>query len=393
MKRFLLLSVLLSLLLSCNGRKQVEKAINSGNYDIAINDALKKLQTNKDKKRKEDYVLMLRDAYYKVVARDLDRVKHLKKDNNPELYKEIYEMFIDLNARQEAIKPVLPLVVNGKEISFKFNDYSSSIVKYRDLTSDYLYEEGLKLLESEDKSKIRDAYSIYKYIESINPNYDDTRALMEEAHYRGTNYVIVNIENQTNQIIPKRLEDDLLNFNTYGLNQFWTVYHANADTNINYDYAMQLQLKRINISPERIVERQILREQSIVDGWEYQLDGNGNVMKDSLGYDIKVDKIITVKARLFEFEQQKSSQILADVVYSDLNTNQVIDRFPIDSGFEFLNLYATYRGDKRALTREDLDIIRNRRVMFPSNEQMVYDTGEDLKLKLKDIISRFRIRT
>lgn len=393
MKRFLLLSVLLSLLLSCNGRKQVEKAINSGNYDVAINDALKKLQTNKDKKRKEDYVLMLRDAYYKVVARDLDRVKHLKKDNNPELYKEIYEMFIDLNARQEAIKPVLPLVVNGKEISFKFNDYSSSIVKYRDLTSDYLYEEGLKLLELEDKSKIRDAYSIYQYIESINPNYDDTRALMEEAHYRGTNYVIVNIENQTNQIIPKRLEDDLLNFNTYGLNQFWTVYHANADTNINYDYAMQLQLKRINISPERIVERQILREQRIVDGWEYQLDGNGNVMKDSLGNDIKVDKIITVKARLFEFEQQKSSQILADVVYSDLNTNQVIDRFPIDSGFEFLNLYATYRGDKRALTREDLDIIRNRRVMFPSNEQMVYDTGEDLKLKLKDIISRFRIRT
>ena len=59
---------------------------------------------------------MLRDAYYKVVARDLDRVKHLKKDSNPELYKEIYEMFIDLNARQEAIKPVLPLVVNGKEI-------------------------------------------------------------------------------------------------------------------------------------------------------------------------------------------------------------------------------------------------------------------------------------
>ena len=128
---------------------------------------------------------------------------------------------------------------------------------------------------------------------------------MEEAHYRGTNYVIVNIENQTNQIIPKRLEDDLLNFNTYGLNQFWTAYHANADTNINYDYAMQLQLKRINISPERIVERQLLREQRIVDGWEYQLDGNGNVMKDSLGNDIKVDKIITVKARLFEFEQLK----------------------------------------------------------------------------------------
>jgi hypothetical protein len=393
MKRLLLLSVLLSLLLSCNGRKQVEKAINSGNYDLAINDALKKLNTNKDSKRKQDYILMLRDAYYKVVARDLDKIKHLKKDDNPELYKEIYETFADLNARQEAIKPVLPLIVNGKTITFKFNDYSNAIVDYKNKTSNYLYEEGLKLLELDEKSKIREAYSIYNYIESINPNYENTRELMDEAHYRGTNFILVNIENQTNQIIPRQLENELLDFNTYGLNQFWTVYHANQENNIAYDYSMQLQLKQINISPERIVERQILREKEIIDGWEYQLDRNGNVVKDSLGNDIKIDKIIHVKARVFEFQQEKNSQIIADVVYMDLITNRLVDRFTIDSGYSFGNLYATFRGDERALYREDLDIINNRRVPFPSNEQMVFDTGEDLKNKLKNIISQFRIRT
>lgn len=393
MKRLLLLSVLISLLLSCNGRKQVEKAINSGNYDLAINDALKKLNTNKDSKRKQDYILMLRDAYYKVVARDLDKIKHLKKDDNPELYKEIYETFADLNARQEAIKPVLPLIVNGKTITFKFNDYSNAIVDYKNKTSDYLYEEGLKLLELDEKSKIREAYSIYNYIESINPNYENTRELMDEAHYRGTNFILVNIENQTNQIIPRQLENELLDFNTYGLNQFWTVYHANQENNIAYDYSMQLQLKQINISPERIVERQILREKEIIDGWEYQLDRNGNVVKDSLGNDIKIDKIIHVKARVFEFQQEKNSQIIADVVYMDLITNRLVDRFTIDSGYSFGNLYATFRGDERALYREDLDIINNRRVPFPSNEQMVFDTGEDLKNKLKNIISQFRIRT
>ena len=393
MKRLLLLSVLLSLLLSCNGRKQVEKAINTGNYDLAINDALKKLNTNKDSKRKQDYILMLRDAYYKVVARDLDKIKHLKKDDNPELYREIYETFIDLNARQEAIKPVLPLIVNGKTISFKFNDFSNAIIEYKNKTSDYLYEEGLKLLELDDKSKIREAYSIYNYIESINPNYENTRALMDEAHYRGTNFILVSIENQTNQIIPRQLENELLDFNTYGLNQFWTVYHANQENDIAYDYSMQLQLKRINISPERIVERQILREKEIIDGWEYLLDRNGNVVKDSLGNDIKIDKIINVKARVFEFQQEKNSQIIADVVYVNLNSNQLVDRFTIDSGFVFGNLYATFRGDERALYREDLEIINNRRIPFPSNEQMVYDTGEDLKNKLKNIISQFKIRT
>ena len=277
-------------------------------------------------------------------------------------------------------------------MKFKFNDYNKSIIEYREKTSDYLYEKGLKQLESDDKGVIRDAYDTFSYIERINPNYEDTRELLEEAHQRGTNYVIVTIENQTNQMIPRRLEDDLLNFNTYGLNQFWMVYHANASADINYDYAMQLQLKHINISPEQIKEREVLREREVVDGWEYQLDRRGNVMKDSLGNDIKIDKIIKVRARLFEVEQSKSSQILGDVVYVDLISNQVINSFPIDSGFVFENLFATFRGDERALLNEDRDLIRNRRVPFPSNEQMVYDTGEDLKAKLKKIISSFRLR-
>ncbi|MGG5487338.1 hypothetical protein [Gaetbulibacter sp. PBL-D1] len=133
MRRLLLLSVLLSVLVSCSGRKQVEKAINTGNYNQAIYDALKKLETNKNSKRKQDYALMLQDAYYKANERDLNNIKHLKKDNNPELYTNIYELYLALNARQEAVKPVLPLVVDGKTINFKFNDYTNDIIEAESL--------------------------------------------------------------------------------------------------------------------------------------------------------------------------------------------------------------------------------------------------------------------
>jgi hypothetical protein len=392
MKKLLLFTILLAVLISCGGRKQVEKALYSGNYDKAISNALNKLKTNKDKKRKQAYVVMLEDAYYKAVARDLETIDRLKKENNPELYKQIFEIYTNLDARQEAIKPVMPLQIDRKTVNFKFNDYSDDIVESREKVSDYLYEIGLDLLDSDDKFKIREAYKTYKYIESINPNYDKTRELMDEAYQRGLDFVIVSIENQTHQIIPSRLEDDLLNFDTYGLNQFWTVYHANNDTNISYDFAMQLQLKQINISPERINERQILREREIIDGWEYELDGDGNVVKDSLGNDIKIDKIVNVRCRFFEYEQFKSSQVIADVTYIDLKSNQLLQTFPIESEFVFENLYARIRGDKRALTTEDRNILNNSRVPFPSNEQMVYDTGEDLKLKLKDIINSYRIQ-
>jgi hypothetical protein len=135
MKRFLLLSVLVSVLVSCSAKKQMETAISHGNYDQAISEALNKLKNNKDKKRKQDYIVLLEEAYYKVLDEDLQTIAHLKKDGNPEQYKAIYNIYIDLEERQNAIKRVLQLKINGKTLNLEYNDYHSEIVDYRYKTS------------------------------------------------------------------------------------------------------------------------------------------------------------------------------------------------------------------------------------------------------------------
>ena len=394
MKKFLLLTALLSVLVSCGGRKQMEQALYSGNYDQAIETALRKLDTNKDKKRKWDFIVMLQEAYEKVTERDLSLISRLETDGNPENYKSIYNLYTNMETRQEAIKPLMPLVVDGRVIAFKFNDYTTEIVDIKSKLSEYEYNEALVILdENEDKLTIREAYNRLSYIERINPNYKDIRNLMDKAHARGTDYVLVSVQNFTNQIIPRRLEEDLLDFNAYGLNDFWTVYQSDFNSTIDYDYAMELQLKRIQITPERTNQNQILKQREIVDGKKYLLDEYGQVVKDSLGNDIKVDNVITVKARFFEVNQFKSAQIVAEVVTFDLKRNQTLQSFPIDSGFVFENAYATYRGDKRALDNRDWNLVNSHRAPFPSNEQMVYDSGEDLKLQLKNIIKRNTFRS
>ncbi|MFP4845836.1 hypothetical protein [Winogradskyella sp. PE311] len=393
MKRFLLLSVLVSVLVSCSAKKQIEQAISHGNYDQAISEALRKLENNKDKKRKHAYVVMLTDAYHKVLEEDLARINHLKKDGNSEFFKTIYESYADLEARQNAIKRIMPLSIDGRNIQFSFNDYSDALVDYRYKTSNYLIDKGIDLLDTEDKLSAREAYRLFDYINIINPGFEDVNALMQESHIAGMDYVHVSVKNETHQLLPQQLEVELLDFNTYGINQFWTTYHAVADDSLDYDFSMELQLKRINISPERINERQLLRERQIVDGWEYALDADGNVAKDSLGNDIKVDKIINVRARFVEVLQTKSAQVIADVVYKNLKQNQIIDNFTIDSGFIFENVFGRFRGDRRALNRDDKDLLRQHQVRFPSDTQMVYDTGEDLKLKLKSILKSYKLNS
>jgi len=78
--------------------------------------------------------------------------------------------------------------------------------------------------------------------------------------------------------------------------------------------------------------------------------------------------------------------------YVNLNSKQTIQTFPVVSAFAFQHSYANFKGDKRALESEYIDLIRLRVIPFPTNEQMIYDAGQGLKQKLKAIITRNTFR-
>ena len=393
MKKFIPLLILALIITSCNSVKKTQEALNSGNYDAAINNAIEKLRSNKDKKRNQPYITMLEDAFAKVVDRDLQQITRLEKDGNPANLEAIFNIYKSLRLVQDKIRPLLPLYnqEKGRNANFAFNDYTNDIVETKDKLSEYLYLNASELLaNSVNKLDYRKAYNDLKYLDQINYNYKDVRQKTEEAHAKGTDYVIVSMFNDTQVIIPKRLEEDLLNFNTYGLNDIWTVYHSNPLKNINYDYEMEVAFKDISISPEQIKERQVTQEKEIIDGWEYLKDKRGNVVKDSLGNDIKVDRYKVVRCEYYEFTQFKAAQVTGNVVFKDLKTKQQINTYPLTSEFVFEHIYANYDGDSRALDNTYLKLLEVKSVPFPSNEQMVYDAGEDIKARIKNIIAKQR---
>ena len=143
---------------------------------------------------------------------------------------------------------------------------------------------------------------------------------------------------------------------------------------------------------KQIKEKEFIKEKQVKDGTKTLLDNNGNVVKDSLGNPIKVDNFKTIKVNIYEFRQFKSVQVTAKVDYVDYRNNQLIESFPLASEFIFENIYSTFNGDKNACEPDYYQYFDKRAVPFPSNEQMVFDSGEDLKVKLKNIITRNRFR-
>ncbi|CAD0009658.1 hypothetical protein [Flavobacterium chungangense] len=393
MQKNTLLVSLLFLVFSC-GVKTTQSLISDGNYDEAINRAVEALKSNKDSKGKQDYVYLLEEAFAKAKDRDLRNLEMMEKEKNPASLELIYNTYLQLNNRQEKIRPILPLKLlkQGKNAQFLFDNYSDQTVNSKNALSKYLYENAQALLKSSNKLNYRKAYDDLVYIESINPNYKNAKKLMDEAQFKGTDFVNVYATNETNMVIPTQLQNDLLDLSTYGLNDKWTVYHNVRQKKVSYDYGLILNFREIHISPEQIKEKEFVQEKEIKDGVKTLLDSRGRPVKDSLGRPIKVDNFKKIKIRIFEFRQFKACQVTAKVEYVDFKTNQLLQSFPLTSESVFENVYSTYRGDRNACDEKYLSNFNNRAVPFPNNEQMVFDTGQDLKAKFKNIIVRNKFR-
>ena len=392
MKKFIYLIACL-LFCACGVRK-TETLLNSGNYDAAIKNAVENLYSKKDAKGKQDYIILLEAAFAKAKERDLNSIDMLLKDRSDANFETIYNTYLQLHSRQEQIKPLLPLSISrqNRNAVFEFENYSTQIVNSKKELAKYLYSNALELLKSKDKYDYRKAYDDLVYLERLNADYKDLKNLIAEAQFRGTDFVNVYTKNETNMLIPSRLMDDLLDFSTYGLNDKWTVYHSKKQRDIKYDYSMIVNFRQINISPEQINERQFTKEKQIKDGQKTLLDDDGKEVKDDKGRVIMVDNFRKVFASIYEFKQSKTCQVTAKIDYVDNHTNQFIETFPITSEFAFENVYANYNGDKDACDPSYYSYFNNRAIPFPSNEQMVYDSGEDLKAKLKNVIVRNKFR-
>ncbi|WP_318640332.1 hypothetical protein [Flavobacterium ardleyense] len=386
MKKLYILCVFL-LLMAC-GKKITQNAINSGDYDQAIETATQALRTNKDKNSKKPYVFMLEEAYAKAVERDLSTLEYLKKEKNSANAEKIYQLYFNLQQRQDLIKPLLPLYLSeNRTARFDFSNYTSQLVQSKKELVNYLYINAMRLSLSTKKEDARKAYDDLNFIEKLQPDFKDLASLKDKALQKGTDYVLVKIDNQTNMIIPQQLQNQLLDFSTYGLDEFWVVYHSNPQQNYKYDFTYFVNFRDIQISPEQMRDKEFAVEREIQDGVKRSYDANGNVILDDKGNAVMIPNIILAKALIQEINLQKTCSVTAKVDFVNTSNNQLIKSFPLNSTFVFQDIAAKYRGDIRAIDPNYTQYLNRRLPGFPSNAQILIDSGEELKANLKRIIS------
>lgn len=387
------LTYILSVFLIISGCTSTKKLLTRGNYDKVIDRSVKKLIK---KPGSEKDAINLDRAYKLANERDQERIDYLKIEGNPDTWDEVFRRYSILKSRQDKVKKVLPLNIRGESINYEFIDYNAKIVESKTKAADYYYEHGKKLMANNTKESYRQAYyELRKAGDYTGGSYQDIDNLISKARYNGMSRVLVNTLNSTHLRLSREFMDNLLSFNSSGLNSEWVEYHLKPlDRTIEYDYNVDINLQIIDVSPEMIHTKDYIEKKTVEDGFEYVLDRKGNVMKDSLGNDIKVKKYKDLTCTIIERLQEKSVNIKGEIEIVSTNPRRLLSKEPVAASTYFEHLTARAVGDIEALKPETRRLLENEPIPFPDDFAMIYDCSEALKNSIRDVIihNRYKIK-
>lgn len=370
------------LLASCETAK---KYTESGDYDNAIDLCVRKLR-GKDNKKTE-IVQALEIAFKKAQDRDLAAINQLLAENRPEHWDRIHDLHLDIRDRQSKVLPLTPLTSKkGYQAHFNFVEIGKMESESRAKAAEYAYNTALDLIEKGkkgDKVAARRAYHILvDFGQNYYRDYRDKNQLINKARELGTSYVLVEVKNMSGKNLPRDFSDRLLALSKHELDTDWREFFFDARPGEQFDYKAVYKIRDIDISPERVNERQYTDEKQIQDGWEYVLDARGNVMKDTAGNDIKRARNVMVRANILEVHQTKAARIAGYIEVFDLSRDQSIDTRDLATEILFEHFAATFKGDERALSQESRNRIGSSPVPFPRDVDMLVQAADRLKPNL-----------
>jgi len=367
-----------------SSKKQLEK----GNYDAAIDKAVKELRRDPDD---EKQIAILSQSYRVVNDLDNERIRFLKMEGRPNNWDEIYLIYKALNDRQSLVRTVTPLKSKSQTVDFPYVDYVPEMVNAKRKAAEFYFAHGTELMKTNIKENYRQAFAEFVRAKNYVGDYEGIDNKIQEAKYLGMSRVFVSVQNTSIIKFPKEFEQDLLALDLPSLNSEWVEYHTqNLNANTQFDYFVNVNVKNIAVSPDGTLQKDTVIKKDVEDGFTYVLDKKGNVMRDSLGNDIKQKKYKTLQCALIETIQSKACRIDGDVEVIQMNPNKVLKKDPIGAQSGFENVSSRALGDVQALTPKQLERTKTSVVPFPTDIEMVIRCSESLKMAIRGAIQNNR---
>ena len=347
--------IALFFLSACTSSKQ---QFEKGNYEKAVALSIKKLRKKPDNSKQKN---ILKAAYQYAVQVSEEKIKQhqqstdrFKWDRVIKQYQKMQQLYTDLLQCPACLSIVSPVDLQ--------NELNQALAQGAQI----YVEEGQKALATKEKEGGRLAYRHFAQAKAYQNDYGNIDLMLNEARIQGTE--IIGISR-----IP--VSSKVLELNT----AFFLQQLTQALNDLNYFFAVFAPLEQLvaqNQQADQVVD---LSFDDYYIGQTYIKEVRESLVRDSVKVGEVTDSLGTkyavygeVKADLQRFEKTIESGGLLNIAIVEPNSRSVLFQQKIPSTTIWENNWASYQGDKRALTKEELALTQEKELLPPPPQELFY---------------------
>jgi hypothetical protein len=349
----------LGVVLLIAGCKTASKLYDKGNYDEAVQLAVKKLQKKPDNEMRS----ILQNAYHYAVNDHESRIRQLTDNTNELRWEWIYSEYASLQRLYEVIhrSPEALSIVNPV-------DYSSYLNTYADKAADTRFDRGMAWMDKGDKLSFRNAYNEFNAALQYRPGDLAIVDRKNEAYEMAViNVVVMPIDNYRSRFSSysdpqfTSFENDLLNQLKYNTGnhfvRFYSSWEANSQ-NIRADQFVDFRFSTFDIGRSR--DERKTREVS-----------KDVVVKETV---YRPDSIVREYKKVFAKITTTNRSVISEgnlqVNVRDINGHWLWSD-NIRGNHNWCTEFSTYTGDERALSESDKQLVNRRQEYPPHDDEIV----------------------
>lgn len=367
LRYFIYLSILI---VGCTTGKN---ALQKGNYDASVNKAVDRLKSSP---KNAEALQVLASAYDLALKGHLRKIDEAKLSADVLRWEYILSDYQELNQLADVINSCpscLTVVPNPQQFITE-----AAAAKYK--AAEVRYALGQKQLDENTRASAKKAYGNFEKAQQFYPSYKDVKVKLDEAYWAAVVRVViqpVQVRTDRYRLSNQYFQDQVNNFiANYRNNKFVLFYdekHA-TDQKIVPDQVLSLSFDDFVVGQTYVKERvEKMKRDSVIIG-------QTRVNKPIYG---------TVKATFSVFDKKVSSSGLLALIITDWNSQKIIKQQRLSGTYVWQDSWASYKGDERALTNQQLKLAGKREFFPPSPDQLFIAFTKPIYAQLVDEVNYF----
>ena len=376
MKSGHLLIVVFALIVAV-GCSSGKKAYERGDYYGAVMKSIQRLRQNPDHSKSAD---ALQSAYPLAVEFFETQANNEIASNSPFKWKNAIQSYNSINQMYEAIRQCPGCM----KVVMKPKNYYAEIGPLKEKAAEESYNAGINALMKGTRNDAKNAYYNFMDAQAFVPGFKDVVDYIAKSKEEATLKVVVQqipvLEryNLTGNFFQDKVEEFLhQNYPDQGFVKFFTPIEAKNVNLQTVDHLLTLKFDDFSVGNTTLKEKEETVSKDSVKVGETKIEGK------------TIPVYNTVKAKLNTYRKEVLSTGLLSMVVIDAKTNGVLTHKKFTGEYAWVNTWARFNGDERALTNDHLNMVKQKEMQPPAAQDLFLEFTKPIYNQLIPAIKGF----